>query len=401
MKSSISYLSSEEICVYVNLYTKHSISVVDVWRRVSNWTHIKPDTQDSDGSNSNFVLHQMTYLKQQRTRFYYEVAFVFSIIVIPMFVQAGFFEPVSYLFASNDTTEEQVGFEDTDADGVLGRVNSTTNLARGGGSVMVEDGVFVSAGAAGDDEIATSRLTNGEISVYTVRPGDSMSQIAEMYGVTTNTILWANDISRPTDIRPGDSLIILPIVGVQHTIQSGDSLSSIAKKYEGDEDEILVYNRIESSADLVVGERIVIPGGRIEAPSTPTRTASTPQPTRVSGSVSSSGGFVHPAPGTVRTQGIHGFNAVDYGGPIGTPILAAAAGEVIISRGSGWNGGYGNYVVIRHPNGVQTLYAHNNTNLVGVGEFVEAGQQIATMGNTGRSTGPHLHFEVRGARNPF
>ena len=318
-----------------------------------------------------------------------------------MFVQAGFFEPVTSFFAEENQIEEQVGFKDTDVDGVLSRINSTTNLARGGGSVMVEDGVFIAAGAAGEDEIATSRLANGEISVYTVRPGDSMSQIAEMYGVTTNTILWANDIARSTDIRPGDSLIILPIVGVQHTVQTGDTLSSIAKKYEGSEDEILVYNQLSSAGDLTVGERIMIPGGRVEVQQAPVRTASAAQPTRVSGSVSSSGGFVHPAPGTVRTQGLHGFNAIDFGGPIGSPILAAAAGEVIVSRSSGWNGGYGNYVVIRHTNGVQTLYSHNNTNLVGVGEFVEAGQQIATMGNTGRSTGPHLHFEVRGARNPF
>lgn len=279
---------------------------------------------------------------------------------------------------------------------------SDNNTARGGGDIFVSNGALLATGPAGEDEIATTRLTNGEISVYTVRPGDSLSQIAEMYSVTANTILWANDISDPATIQPGDTLVILPIVGVQHTITDGDTLQSITKKYEGDEEEILAYNQLDSAEELTVGEQIVIPGGRIEsAPAKSSSVAAAPQPVSQSGSVSSGNGFSHPAPGTVRTQGIHGYNAVDFGGSIGTPILAAAAGEVIVSKPSGWNGGYGTYIVIRHPNGTQTLYAHNNQNYVGVGEYVTAGQTIGTIGNSGRSTGPHVHFEVRGATNPF
>lgn len=273
--------------------------------------------------------------------------------------------------------------------------------ARGGGDLFVSNGALVATGPAGEDEIATTRLTNGEISVYTVRPGDSLSQIAEMFSVTTNTILWANDISDPTTIQPGDTLVILPIVGVQHTVKDGDTLQSIAKKYEGDTEEILAYNQLDSAEQLQVGDQVVIPGGRIESAPAPQQMAAAPQPVSASGSVSSGNGFSHPAPGTVRTQGIHGYNAVDFGGAVGTPILAAAAGEVIVSKPSGWNGGYGTYIVIRHPNGSQTLYAHNSQNYVGVGEYVSAGQTIGAMGNTGRSTGSHLHFEVRGASNPF
>jgi murein DD-endopeptidase MepM/ murein hydrolase activator NlpD len=103
----------------------------------------------------------------------------------------------------------------------------------------------------------------------------------------------------------------------------------------------------------------------------------------------------------MRTQGIHGYNAVDLAAAHASPVRAAAAGEVIVSKSSGWNGGYGNYIVVRHGNGTQTLYAHLSSNVVGVGAFVAAGERIGYMGSTGRSTGTHLHFEVRGATNPF
>jgi murein DD-endopeptidase MepM/ murein hydrolase activator NlpD len=109
------------------------------------------------------------------------------------------------------------------------------------------------------------------------------------------------------------------------------------------------------------------------------------------------------------TQGLHGYNAVDIGTPIGTPIYAAATGQVIVARSSGWNGGYGNYIVISHDNGTQTLYAHLSQVLVSEGGSVAQGQTIGLSGNTGDvfpaptaahpNSGAHLHFEVRGAHN--
>jgi murein DD-endopeptidase MepM/ murein hydrolase activator NlpD len=217
-----------------------------------------------------------------------------------------------------------------------------------------------------------------------------------MFDVTANTIMWANDLTRATAIQPGDTLVILPVAGVKHEVESGDTVSSIAKKYDGDEDEILEYNNLASASDLVVGEVLIIPGGAVSAP---VRQA---VPVSVSGNAYATAvGFSHPAPGSVKTQGIHGYNAVDLAGSPGSPIRAAAAGEVIVSKSGGWNGGYGNYIVIRHADGTQTLYAHLSANYVGVGGYVSAGETIGGMGNTGRSTGPHLHFEVRGARNPF
>lgn len=270
--------------------------------------------------------------------------------------------------------------------------------ARGGAELLVEDGALVSAGAVGATEFAEKG--SSEIRVYTVREGDTLSRVAEMFGVTTNTILWANDLPKATQIQPDDTLVILPVAGVQHKISSGDTISSIAEKYDGDADEILRFNEMEDADQLAIGDTLIIPGGTIR--SVQARAASA-KPVQITGSVSgaSSAGLIHPVPGAIRTQGIHGHNAIDFAAGHGATIRAAAAGEVIVSKSSGWNGGYGQYIVVRHNNGSQTLYAHLSQNFVGVGAYVAQGEAIGAMGNTGRSTGTHLHFEVRGASNPF
>jgi len=325
-------------------------------------------------------------------------------IVVPLSVHAGLFDkllqaPEQPLTASVGTTIQTA----SDIPLLTALQNPNPIVARGGAEVVVDDNTLVSTGPVGADEIAEQRSNLGEIRVYTVRPGDSLSLVAEMFGVTTNTIMWANDLAKATDIQPGDTLVILPIVGVRHVVKSGDTVGSIAKKYDGDADEIVSYNQLASATDLSVGDTLIIPGGAMHA--APVKVAAQAQPVRVSGTgaatVSSSGYFSHPAPGAIKTQGIHGYNAVDLAAGYGSPIRAAAAGEVIVSKSSGWNGGYGQYVVIRHPNGMQTLYAHLMRNDVGVGAYVSQGQVIGGMGSTGKSTGTHLHFEVRGGTNPM
>ena len=110
---------------------------------------------------------------------------------------------------------------------------------------------------------------------------------------------------------------------------------------------------------------------------------------------------MRPIIGGIKTQGIHGHNGVDLASAYGSNIMASASGKVIIARSGGWNGGYGSYVVISHSNGTQTLYGHLSEVDVLPGDDVEQGQVIGKMGSTGKSTGTHLHFEIRGARNPF
>ena len=177
-------------------------------------------------------------------------------------------------------------------------------------------------------------------------------------------------------------------------VKKGDTVSDIAEKYQADVDEILSYNQLESADKIIIGDTLTIPWGDIDKP--PERHyAGTKGNSRSVISLS------HPLPSSRRTQGIHGYNAVDLAAGPGTPIRAAAPGQVVISKAGGWNGGYGTYIVIKHSDGVQTLYAHNSRNSVTTGQSVVGGQTIGYVGNTGRSTGAHLHFEVRGARNPF
>ena len=326
----------------------------------------------------------------------YELVPVLLMIAIPLSVNAGFFLSVFGEKAEAEAPEVVETSSAVDAPMLTSLQNPNPSGARGGGEVYVEDGALVSTGPVSDDDIAESEYKNGEISIYIVKPEDTLSHIADMFGVSINTIRWANDISGP--IQPGDELLILPISGVQHTVEEGETLSTIVKKYEGDLEEVIEYNQLASADDISVGDTVVIPGGAIHR-AAPARTYAAP--TSVSGNRGGGGGFIDPLPAGLCTQGVHGYNGVDMGAPAGTPIRAAASGEVIVSKSSGWNGGYGLYVVIRHSNGTQTLYAHNSGNAVGVGQWVNQGQTVGYVGNTGRSTGNHLHFEVRGGYNPY
>lgn len=331
---------------------------------------------------------------------------LFLAIAIPLSVHAGFFTALTGMFSETSVpiVEEENASHNAQSIPLLkAAIHTDPNPAKGGGDIVIsEDGALVAGGDVGEGESVNKYTANGEISVYIVREGDTLSQIAEMFDVSANTILWANDIKKASLIKPGMTLVILPITGIRHVVKKGDTLASIAKKYEGDVEEILSYNQLASAADIAVNDTIVVPGGMVAQAAAPTSSGARASGGSVAVSTGSgSSNFSHPLPGAIRTQGIHGYNGVDLAAGAGSAILAAAGGEVIVAKGSGWNGGYGNYVVIKHANGTQTLYAHLASVTAGVGAAVSAGEQIGVIGNTGRSTGTHLHFEVRGAKNPF
>lgn len=269
--------------------------------------------------------------------------------------------------------------------------------------MISDEGALLAAagpsGAAAELTDLQAETAAGAISTYTIEEGDTISSVADKYGISVNTIYWANNLNRKSKLKIGQTLVILPITSVQHKVVRGDTIAKIAKRYNGNVDEIIAYNGLEDGA-LTAGETIIIPDGEMPAAPLPAKVASRIKLNR-DGGPDMGGYYVNPVLGCHKTQGIHGHNGVDLGCPIGTPLRAAAAGTVIVASSGGWGGGYGNYVVIRHPNGTQTVYGHLSRVGVSVGEQVERGEPIGATGNSGKSTGPHLHFEVRGARNPF
>lgn len=265
------------------------------------------------------------------------------------------------------------------------------------GPVVTGGALLSDAGPVGTMVDVPENPTSDQISLYEVHAGDTLSEIAEMYGVSVNTIAWANDMTIRSALKEGQVLVILPVSGVRYTVAKGDTIQSIAKKFKGDATEIAQFNDISNTA-LAVGQIVIIPNGE-EAPA-PTKSSGKATVVRGSGPAYA-GYYIRPVVGGRKTQGLHGYNGVDLAAPIGTRLLASASGRVIISKASGWNGGYGNYVVIEHPNKTQTLYAHMSQVLASVGQSVEQGEVIGLMGSTGNSTGSHVHFEIRGAKNPF
>ncbi len=290
--------------------------------------------------------------------------------------------------------------------------------------LVVDNGALLSTIGPLGTEADTVEHENIEedISFYIVEKGDSISMVAEMFDVTVETIRWANDIPAGKGLKVGDTLVVPPVSGVIHEVVKGDTISSIAKKYGATISKIGGWNSLENDSKLSIGQTIIVPDGKIIAKpvvkksSSGSSSASSSIFSKIPGlSEGKIGGmlrrasgpdlgsyFARPCGGACRrTQGSHGNGtSVDLGGKMGTPVVAAASGKIIIARG-GWNMGYGNYIVIQHPNGTQSIYGHLGQINVSVGQEVSQNETIGLLGNSGRSTGPHLHFEIRGAKNPL
>ena len=236
------------------------------------------------------------------------------------------------------------------------------------------------------------------IEYYQVESGDTLSTIANRFNLNLTTILWENKLTARSVLRLGQKLTILPTDGVTYLVKKGDTIEKIARTFRVPADGIASFNQLGT---IKPGQRIMVPGGQpiYVAPPAPKPSATpapafgTPKPNSPSATPSSSR-LLWP---TVHRRITQYFNirhtGADIADAIGTPIYAAEDGVVTTA---GWNkGGYGYYIVINHGAGMQTLYAHNSKLYVKAGDHVTRGQQIAEMGSTGRSTGPHLHFEVR------
>lgn len=249
---------------------------------------------------------------------------------------------------------------------------------------------------------AVRQFRGGEIITHVVEENETISMIAERYGLSTNTILWENNLKDISTIKPGMELKILPLDGVRHQVKRGETIYSIASRYGLDRSQAQMivdypFNEFlsDETFELVAGQWLMVPEGvrpsEVAVPTIP-RVAQAPL-TPDAGSVVAQGSFMWPASGRITQGYLFYHRAIDIANQGGGPILAADAGVV---TSAGWNGGgYGNAIVIDHGNGFQTLYAHLSAVQVQVGQRVGGGNVIGQMGSTGRSTGVHLHFEIR------
>lgn len=246
-------------------------------------------------------------------------------------------------------------------------------------------------------QIPTDRVRD-KVLEYQVLTGDTVSEIADKFGISADTILWENDLSKGEAIKPGQTLRILPVTGVLHKVGRGETIYSIAKKYNA-EPQAIVDFPFNTFADdetfaLSVGQDLIVPDGQMPnvIPSNPN--ANVAQRTPSAGTVTGSGQFAWPIQGVITQRFSWYHTGIDIATAFGTPIHAADGGTVIVA---GWvdNTGYGNRVMIDHHNGFVTLYGHMSKIMVTVGQGVNRGDVIGLEGSTGRSTGPHVHFEIR------
>lgn len=332
-----------------------------------------------------------------------------TVFSFPTKAEASFFDTVASFFSLPAVSSEAVKETRTSQTFPLleAAINIDPNPAKGGGDITVVDGsaLLSEIGPSGSIADIEQRDHQGEISTYVVKKNDTLAQVADMFNVSVNTIVWANDLNRKSPLREGQTLVVLPIDGVQYVVQKGDTLNGIAKKFHVNSDVIVSYNDLGADNVLSFGQMIIIPDG-IENTSKNSSALVSANPSRTT-TPSYRGYYTNPLPTGHKTQGLHGYahNSIDIGAPIGNSVLAAADGVVIVSQfrpsGNPWFGGYGNNVMIKHPNGTLTRYGHLSVVYVAEGANVSRGQSIGEVGSTGDSSGPHLHFEIRGAKNPF
>ncbi len=272
--------------------------------------------------------------------------------------------------------------DETDIEG------ETTSVTQGGTAIVKPD-------------IASTKITKRprkETINYTVKPGDTVSTIAAEFEISVSTILWENDLSAYSIIRPGQRLAILPMSGLIHKVKSGENLSSVAKKYNIEEEKIMLANKLTETSGLQVGQKIIIPGAKKQtyasySPTTYSGLSVLRDLVKPSDAKPTAGNKMNwPTVGHRITQYYSWrHHGIDIANKYGTAVYAADAGTV---ESIGWGKGYGNQIVINHGGGKKTRYAHLSKFYIKKGQKVSKGEAIGAMGSTGWSTGSHLHFEV-------
>lgn len=261
--------------------------------------------------------------------------------------------------------------------------------------------------AAETDVLTSSTGNRGrqEPYVYVVKPGDTLASVGEKFNVSVNAIRYASNLTSSDYLKIGQELTIPPVGGLWHTIGEGDTVSSLATKFEVAEQAIIDSNYLFPPYTLSVGQQLIVPDAKIPAPVTvksPTisqyaSTAVKQVVSRITGDTVGTGTLSCPATNFLISQYFSSYHpAIDIPsvGQSSLNIVAADSGTVTAVYTGGWNYGYGNQVIIDHGNGYITSYSHLSAVNVAAGINVTKGELIGIMGNTGRSFGTHLHFEV-------
>ena len=237
-----------------------------------------------------------------------------------------------------------------------------------------------------------SEKPRDQIISYQVQSGDTLSTIAQKFGVSIDSIKWANDLKRDS-LTIGQDVKIPPVTGMVHKVREGETVYSIAKKYKTEAQKIVNFpfndfTDLDTFA-LSVGQTLIVPDGVMpeSAPIAPPKFSTSPL------AAGGSGQFAWPTVGIITQYPIWYHMAFDIANPSQPPITAAGDGTVILVQYLTY--GYGRHAIIDHGDGLSTLYGHMTEIYVKSGDKVSRGQVIGKMGSTGRSTGTHLHFEVR------
>jgi murein DD-endopeptidase MepM/ murein hydrolase activator NlpD len=269
---------------------------------------------------------------------------------------------------------------------------------------------------------------------HEVADGETLSGIGAQYGVEVQYLLWNNPEvgADPNMLVPGENLVVPGTPGIVYDVKLGDTVTDIAATYSIDPVEIVAFppNQLESPDVIVEGSVLVLPGGvppapppepSVESPAPVTPEPATPAPVEEPAPAAepaplppvivatplptpeparpaaASEGYIWPVNGTLNSRfgprwgSFH--SGIDIGAASGTGVAAAASGQVVLASYSSY--GYGNYVIVRHGDGSQTLYAHLSRIYVSLAQYVGQGETIGAVGCSGWCTGPHLHFEVR------
>ncbi|GIW06726.1 MAG: hypothetical protein KatS3mg060_1531 [Dehalococcoidia bacterium] len=266
-----------------------------------------------------------------------------------------------------------------------------------------------------------------QVQTYVVRVGDTLSGIARAFGVTTETLLWANKLNDADFLSPGDEVRVPPGIGVLHTVQPGETLQGIASRYGVSPDAITshAFNAPEGGIVVRAGRELFIPGGSLPRPTpAPVAQRQPPAPPAAAAPAAPvaptpvSVPAAQPAPAAGRSEAsvpaagtgsgtrlgyptagqlVQGFSGghrgIDIIAPYGNPVFAAGNGVVVLAA-MGYNGGFGNMVEIDHGGGIISRYAHLSAIHVSPGARVTKGQTIGLIGTSGIATAPHVHFEV-------